>query len=63
MNSKAMMHDVIVALENTQIIDDFDMTFRIPYQYNSIIPKRMDVPISNLDIDMGNIEHYDERFH
>jgi len=39
------------------------MTIKIPYQYNSIIPKGVDVPISNSDIDMDNSEHYDEGFH
>ncbi len=58
-----MMHDVTIALENTQIIDDFDMTIKIPYQYNSIIPKGMDAHVSDLDIDMDNSEHYDEGSH
>jgi hypothetical protein len=63
MSSKTKMRDVNVALENTQITDDFDMTIRISYQYNSIIPKGMDALVSNLDIDMDNNEHYDEGSH
>jgi hypothetical protein len=47
MNSKTTIHDVTVALGNTQINGDSDMTIKIPYQYNSIIPKGMDVHVSN----------------
>jgi hypothetical protein len=31
MSSKAVMHDVTTALENTQIIDGSDSTIKIPY--------------------------------
>jgi hypothetical protein len=63
MNSKVTVHDVTTALENTQILGDSDMTIRIPYKYNSIIPKGMDVSISNLDNDTDSSEHCDERSH
>ncbi len=63
MSSKAVMHDVSVALENTQVINDFDPTIKILYQYNSIIPRGIDFPVSNADINMDNSEHYGESFH
>ncbi len=61
MSSKVVVHDVTIALEKTQIIGDSDMIIRILYQYNSIIPKGMDVFISNLDTDTDSSEHCDER--
>jgi hypothetical protein len=42
MRSKIVMRDVTIALENTQITNDSDMTIKILYQYNSIIPKGVD---------------------
>ncbi len=63
MNSKVVMHDVTIALENTHIIDDSDMIIRISYQYNSIIPKGVDDLVSNLNINTDNSEHCDERCH
>jgi hypothetical protein len=63
MSSKVAVHDVTTALENTQIIGDSNMTIKIPYQYSSIIPKGVDVSISNLDSNMDSSEHCDERSH
>jgi hypothetical protein len=39
------------------------MNIRIPYQYNSIIPKGVDAPILDSDTDMNNNEHCDEGSH
>ncbi len=44
-----MIHDVTTPLENTLITSDFDMTIKILHQYNSIIPKGVDIFVSNLD--------------
>jgi hypothetical protein len=63
MSSKARMRDVFVALENTQIIDGANPTSKTPYQHNSIIHKGVDAHVLELDIDMDNSEHCDERFH
>ncbi len=63
MSLATAMHDVIVALESTQIIDDFELTIKIPYQYNSIILRGVDVLVSDFDTDMDNSEHCDEGFH
>jgi hypothetical protein len=62
MNLGVVMRDVIIALENIHINGDSHMTIRIMYQY-SIIPKGMDMLISNSDIDKDNSEHYDEGHH
>ncbi len=56
------MRDVVIALENIHINGDSNMTIKISYQY-SIIPKGMDMLISNLDIDKDNNEHCDEGHH
>ncbi len=63
MSSKAVMHDVTTALENTQIIDGSDSTIKIPYQHNSIIHKRVNDPILDLYTNTNNSEHCDEGFH
>jgi hypothetical protein len=42
MNSKVVMRDVTVALENTQITDGFYSIIKILYQHNSIICRRVD---------------------
>ncbi len=63
MNSKVMRCDVIVALDNTQIIDGVDPTSKTPYQHNSIIHKGVDDRVSKSDTDTNNNEHYDEGFH
>jgi len=62
MNLGVVMRDVIIALENIHINDDSNMIIRIPYQY-SIIPKGMDMLISNSNIDKDNNEHCDEGHH
>jgi len=63
MSSKVVIHDVTTPLKNTLITSDFDMTIKILYQYNSIIPKGVDVFVSNLDTDTYISEHCDERSH
>jgi len=63
MNSKVVIHDVIVTLENIQITGDSYMIIRISYQYNSIIPKGVDVHVLDSDIDTNNNEHCDEGSH
>jgi hypothetical protein len=63
MSLTTIMHDVTIALENTHIIDDSKLTIKIPYQYNSTIPRGVDVSVSDLDTDMDNNEHCDEGFH
>ncbi len=63
MNSEVTICDVTVALENTLINGDSDMIIKIPYQYNSIILKGVDVLVSNLDINTDNSDHCDEGFH
>ncbi len=63
MSSKVVIHDVIVTLENIQIIGDSYMIIRIPYQYNSIIPKGVDVHVLDLDTNTNNSEHCDKRSH
>jgi len=62
MNLGVVMRDVVIALENIHINGDSNMTIKISYQY-SIIPKGMDMLISNLDIDKDNNEHCDEGHH
>jgi len=63
MNLEAMMHDVITALENAQITNDSNMTIKISYQYNSIIPKGVDVHVLDLDTNTNNSEHCDKGSH
>jgi hypothetical protein len=63
MNSEAMMHDVTTALENAQITNDSNTTIKISYQYNSIIPKRVDVHVSDSNINTENNEHCDKGSH
>ncbi len=63
MSSEAMMRDVTIALENTQITNGSNPSIKIPYQHNSIIRKGVDDHVSNSDIDTNNNEHSDEGFH
>ncbi len=63
MNSKTLMQDVTIVLEDTHMSGDSDIIVRIPYQYSPIIPKGVDASAPNLDIDIDNIEHCDEGHH
>jgi len=63
MSSKVVIHDVIATLENIQIIGDSYMIIRISYQYNSIIPKGVDVHVLDSNIDTNNNENCDEGSH
>jgi hypothetical protein len=57
MNSEALKRDVIVALENTHIIGGLDMTVKNLYQYDSIMSKGVDAPMSDSNTNTNNSEH------
>jgi len=63
MSFEVVICDVIVALENTQIINGSDSIIKIPRQHNFIIGKGVDDHVSHSDINMDNSEHCDEKFH
>ncbi len=62
-NLEALMWDVNVVLENTHMSGDSDITIRILYQYNPIMPKGVDAFALNSDIDINNGEYCDEGHH
>jgi hypothetical protein len=59
MNSKTLMRDVTIVLENTHISDYSDITNWISNQDNLIIAKGVDAFASDSDIDIDNSEHCD----
>jgi hypothetical protein len=63
MSLEAMMRDVTVTLENTQITDGVDPINKTPYQHNSIIYRRVDDYVLESNTNTNNNEHCDEIFH
>ncbi len=62
-NLEALMWDVNVVLENTHMSGDSNITIKILYQYNPIMPKGVDAFALNLDTDTDNGEYCDEGHH
>jgi hypothetical protein len=60
MNSDTLMQDVVVALENTHLNGDSNMTIRNPSLYDPIMPEQVDALEFDSDTNTDNNEHYDE---
>jgi len=59
MNSKTLMLDVAIALENTHLNGNSNMTIKDPFLYDPIMSKQVDAPMSDLDNDTNDNEHCD----